>query len=343
MHRVPAVIAALILIASGPAAADVVIVDLDGIQSTITKIQDGLDLVSDGGTVYVYGGWPGRGVYRGPRNRNLTFGGKNVSVEALAGGEVIIDCEGLDRAFNLSADVDTTSRITGLTMINGVASGDGGAIRAEGALPVISECIFRDNTAASGGAIWSAGGPARLSSCDFRGNTAAGEGGAVYLNSPDAVVRASLFYDNSAGEHGAVAVAGSNPLISRCSFVMNGGATNSGIGIYGTGGEVEQCLFAFSSEGASVAAVSPEIRYCCVFGNAGGDDLPGDVHHCIDGTDPGLCGLYSGDLSLCQNSVCLPLNNVWHRQIGAGAQGCGECDSASGGTTWGSLKALFRY
>jgi hypothetical protein len=326
------------------AAADTVIVDIDGIHSDFTHIQDGLDAVSDGGTVYVFPGRSGRGVYSGPRNRNLQFGGKNIALETFAAGpgDVVIDCGGLDRAFNLSVGVDSTSHISGFTIANGIAGENGGAIRAAGACPVIVSCIFRNNRATDGGAVWAAEGPLRVRSCDFYGNTATGDGGAMYMVSSDVVIRNCLFYQNEAGSHGAMAVTGDAPLISKCSFAANGGDDAGCVGIDGTGGLVEQCILAFGVLGPPVDAPSPEIVHCCVFGNASGDALPGNVHDCMEGVDPRMCGLETGDLSLCSNSNCLPVNNIWYVQVGARAQGCGECESPAEASSWGSVKALFR-
>ncbi|MCK4409328.1 MAG: hypothetical protein KAW67_04545, partial [Candidatus Eisenbacteria sp.] len=88
--------------------------------------------------------------------------------------------------------------------------------------------------------------------------------------------------------------------------------------------------------------------HCCVFGNAGGDDLPGSPHDNLF-VDPLVCdlyGLYSddGNLSLCSNSPCLAssASNPWSLQIGSKAQGCPDCDSPVQGSSWGSIKALFK-
>ncbi|MBN2564710.1 MAG: right-handed parallel beta-helix repeat-containing protein [Candidatus Eisenbacteria bacterium] len=336
--------ATVAILCAATAAADTVVVDIDGFLSDYTTIQDGLDAVSDGDTVYVYPGMNPPNVYRGPRNRGLQFGGKNITLETLAAGpgDVVIDCEGLDRAFNLSTAVDSTSRIAGFMIRNGQRADEGGALRAAGALPVITECIFRNNRGSDGGAVWAGAGPCRIRRCDFYDNTATGEGGAVFLNASDAVIRHCVFHANDAVDHGAVAVVGAAPIVSNCSFTRNSGESTACLGIEGAGGLIERCVLAFSSLGSCVTAPSPEIVHCCVFGNEGGNELPGNVHDCMDGVDPRLCSLEAGNLDLCSNSNCLPTNNMWHIQIGARAQGCGECDSPASGSSWGAVKALFR-
>jgi predicted outer membrane repeat protein len=326
-------------------AQDVAVVDVDGFPGSYTCIQDGLDAVGDGGTVYVCSGLSPRGVYKGPLNRGLHFDGKNITLEAIGGGlegGVVIDCEGLDRAFCLSTGVDTTSSITGFTIVNGLSEGNGGAILAEGGLPVVTDCLFIGNSAAHGGAIWAAGGPIRIRGCDFEQNTATGSGGAALLGGDDTVVENCLFYGNGAGDNGALMVAGSDPLIRDCSFVMNSGSPTACIGIAGDGGLVERSVIAFNALGLGVSGDGLEVCYCCVNGNEGGDELPGDVHDCLNSVDPLFCEVYAGELSLCRNSACLPGNNDWHVLIGARAQGCEECSSPTQRESWGALKAMFR-
>ncbi|MCD4691011.1 hypothetical protein K8S17_06060, partial [bacterium] len=58
--------------------------------------------------------------------------------------------------------------------------------------------------------------------------------------------------------------------------------------------------------------------------------------------DPRLCGLATGDLTLCGNSTCLPSRNPWGLPIGAHASGCGNCDSAVKCLSWGALKGIYR-
>lgn len=328
--------------------ADDVIVDYDGLASPYTRIQDGIDAVSDGGTVYVMATYGGPVTFRGDGNRGLDFGGKNLTLSVIGGLQASIDCEGADRAILLSTGTDSTSHIIGFTFLNGYATDGGGAIRCDGGSPRISDCIFRDNSAADGGAILLTQGPTRITSCEFYGNSASGEGGALHATDSDITLQASTFSDNDADGGGGILLVDSSLTMSMCTLANNRGLLGAGVWLQNSTALIQQCVLAFSRHGESVTGSAPEIFHCCVFGNAGGDDLPGNPHDNLF-VDPLICdlyGLYSddGNMSLCSNSPCLPssIDNPWGLQIGSRAQGCADCDSPTEGSSWGSIKALFR-
>ncbi len=80
-----------------PSAATIFRVDLEGGEDYITIGEAIADtIVLDGDTILV-----APGIYTGENNRGLDFAGKNLLVSAVTPrtGDVIIDCEGLDRAF----------------------------------------------------------------------------------------------------------------------------------------------------------------------------------------------------------------------------------------------------
>ncbi len=91
--------------------ADTVYVDYDGL-GDYTRIQDGIDAAQDGDTGLVMAAFGGPVTFRGAGNRNLNFGGKNITLSVLAGQDVSIDCEGADRAILLPAGTDSTSMRT---------------------------------------------------------------------------------------------------------------------------------------------------------------------------------------------------------------------------------------
>ena len=111
--------------------------------------------------------------------------------------------------------------------------------------------------------------------------------------------------------------------------------------------DVEQSVVSFASAGTPVATQllsRVNLTNCCVFGNAGGDSLTGDLVYTYDClfTDPLLCNIASGDYTLCANSPCLPDGNPWGVTIGAHGEGCDNCDSPVELRSWGSIKAMFR-
>jgi hypothetical protein len=348
-------IALLVLVAvlgSVVSSADMVIVDYDGIPPNYSNLQDGIDAVSDGGTVMVYASLSGTVpvTFRGPRNRGLNFGGKNITLWALTGPNMItIDCEGLDRAILLSTGTDSTSHITGFTFLNGHATDGGGAIKCESGSPRISDCIFRDNsTSGDGGAIALTQGQTRITACAFYCNSASGDGGAIHAASSDLGLSACTFGDNDASDGGGISLLDCDLTMSLCTLANNEGAPGAGVRLQitrpGRSVVIERCILAFGRLGKGVSGGAPEIFHCCVYGNAGGDDLPGNAHD-NEFVDPLVCDLYGvdgGNMSLCSNSPCLQSNNTWALQVGSRAQGCANCDSPVLPSSWGSIKTLFR-
>ena len=205
------------------------------------------------------------GVYRGPDNKNLDLGPRDLTVRSVNGpGACTIDLEQSGRAFYAylpPASVRPT--IQGLTIQDGHPStagpsnGDGGAIFARQCAITVIDCVFEGNEAQSGGAIkasapaLSPAGP-RIIDCVFEGNAAASSS-ALALNLGAAEVDGCTFISNVAAGAGAVTLGGSvgaPAVVSRCTFLENtalyGGA------LYAAGGPgsspevnfVDQCVFA---------------------------------------------------------------------------------------------------
>lgn len=70
--------------------------------------------------------------------------------------------------------------------------------------------------------------------------------------------------------------------------------------------------------------------HSCIFGNAGGDSLIG-VHSDNIFVAPLFCDLSGGDVTLHDDSPCLPMGNPWGVLMGArGAGGCGTGTDGEG-------------
>ncbi|MCK4513280.1 choice-of-anchor D domain-containing protein, partial [bacterium] len=264
-------------------------------------IAAGIDSASSGDIVLV-----APGTYSGVHNRALDFVGKDIVVMSEAGAEsTIIDCGEQDRAFHFATGETPMATVRGFTIVNGRAD-KGGAIYLYASAPTITECVFSNNGAGAvgGGAIF----------CD-------------YSSAP--TIQGCGFYDNvSDGLGGAIRSSFASPSIFGCTIVRNGALFGGGIACNGSAFTIANSVIAFSNEGGAIdcsgAGGQPSMYNCCVFMNAGGDSLCGNYHDNLF-EDPLFCDMASRDLSLCDNSPCLPTGNPWGELIGAYGQGCDAC------------------
>ncbi len=179
----------------------------------------------------------------------------------------------------------------------------------------------------------------------FAGNTAAEGGGArfCFFWGPIAEppVRRNAFFDNEAFvAGGGIAIYDADPVISNCTLDGNSAGSIGG-GVYAAQCEeaptLTNSIVTNSGSGGGVAVESALLTtsLCNVWNNTGGDYVncapaPDDMS-----TDPLFCGLVGRDLTLRDDSPCLPKNNPWGALIGAyGAGGCGtsveDADVAAG-------------
>jgi predicted outer membrane repeat protein len=197
--------------------------------------------------------------------------------------------------------------------------------------PVVEDNVFAGNTATEGGG-------ARF--CFFYGPIA------------EPPVRRNAFFDNEAlgkfGKGGGVAIYDADPVITNCTFDGNSAGSIGG-GLY-----ANQCASApvlantivtNSESGGGVAVENGLLvtSLCDVWNNAGGDYVncspaPDDMS-----ADPLFCSPATRDLTLQDDSPCLPENNPWSALIGAyGAGGCGtSVDSELAGEDLFQLNAPF--
>ncbi|MCD4690477.1 right-handed parallel beta-helix repeat-containing protein, partial [bacterium] len=253
----------------------------------------------------------------------------------------------------------------------------GGAIFCDdGSHPVIRDCIFVENIAYRGGAVYcDSGSRPKFSNCLFQNNEGGDEAGALYLGFQcDASVVRCLFVGNTTEcRGGAMTCSEATPSLSNCAFLRNigdvtggaahlkdqsyavffsctfvgnsaseeGGCLHVNTNSYPT---IYQCIFAFTGpcddstifvDGTS----EPSIMWSCSYSNAPGDILPTASGNYII-ADPLFCDVTIDELTLAQNSQCLPGNNGFNKLIGAFGEGCVQ--STAEERTWGSIKAMYR-
>ncbi len=338
------------------ASADTIRVDQGGAGDYHT-IQAGIAAANEGDTILV-----AAGTYTGPANRNLDFAGVNIALAAEDGpGTVVLDCQGAGRAFHLHSGEDTTTVVTGLTVVDGYSADRGGGVYLDGAAPKFVSCSFVECRAgnASGGLgggafvdgsaprfvdctfreceAYDAGGmfcynaPAVLTGCLFIDNTAVHGGGGIRILAQPTVLRGCTLVRNTAPTFGgAVFCCYSSPIITDCTFWENDAVQGGGIYGFDASPAITNCIVAGSPTGSGLycpGSGSFLVSYSCIFGNAGGDAPCGDAGNNIF-VDPGLCDAADGDLGLQDCSPCLGAGQGGS-DIGAWGVGC-MCFDPSG-------------
>ncbi len=316
---------------------------------TIQAAIDGAGVVND--TILL-----AAGTYIGEGNRDLDFNGKAIVILSESGPEVtIIDCDAIPaienrRAFYFHNGEDTTSVISGITVVNGLIDPDtlgrsaGGAILCRNqSSPLIDNCIFYSNTADSGGAIYAEGSVPLITSCEFIYNNAGyGAGVASYGNTDELLIDQCLFGNNLAvGENaGVVRSTYSVMRISSCTFVDNRMFAYSDSAVIGYEAsaysrlDIENTIIAYNDAfplSAYVEMDSVFLSCCDLYGNSLGDwygayyaqqDMNGNMW-----IDPIFCDTALNDFHLDSLSPCVPGNpmNACGGLLGALDPGCQNC------------------
>jgi hypothetical protein len=276
--------------------------------------------------------------------------GAGMNVEG-ASAPQIIDCAFLrNEAYGgggglRSSGAGSRPSVKGCLFQENVAEIGGGAISRYDACPTFEHCTFESNSAHYSGGLRFEAGSAMVTNCLFRENHAVSGGamGSGFYSTP--TLRYVTCINNTASMRGACFADGTYADIQYCTFV--GGASPNGGGMFcgepfGTM-ELRNSIIAFSTEGAAVTCDAvgwPTITRCCVFGNAGGDVMCGNTFNNIF-EDPLFCDLQGEDLTLQEDSPCLPANNPWGQLIGAHEQGC-EGPVPVEDASWGAIKAMYR-
>ncbi len=247
--------AMLLLVAAGAAAADEL-----RVPSQYPTIKAAMTAAIPGDTVLI-----ADGVYTGPGNIGLFFGGKAITVRSENGPEAcIIDAAHSSVIFTLNAGEGPKSILQGLTLRQG-NGGEGGGVRCSGASPTIRDCVFDNGWAGyhSSGVGCSAGSSPRIENCTFFDGLA-GVGGAVHAlggSHPKLIGctirghRTDLF-----GAGGAGCDATSSLTIDRCAFMDNTaiGFSPYGGAVFVSGGTatITNSLFVNNSAGVSGGAIA---------------------------------------------------------------------------------------
>ncbi|MHC4620214.1 MAG: outer membrane protein assembly factor BamB family protein [Planctomycetota bacterium] len=278
-----------------PCAADIIIVDDDGL-ADFDNIQAAIDDSNDGDTIYVF---PGR--YTGVGNRNIDYGGRAITVQSVLPEDpyivaaTIIDCNGGGRGFYFHSGEEADSVLDGLTITGGHAN-EGGGIYCHSSDPTVANCVVVENGANNkGGGVYCYLSRPTMSKCTVTRNSSNTDGGGVYCDyGGSAVISDCELVGNSAGRWGGgICARSSNPKVAAC--VLNGNWATYGGGTYSDGAypDLKSCTFtgnraATNGGGLCSSEGAPTIENCTFSSNVaesgGGGGVFGDdawVRNCI--------------------------------------------------------------
>ncbi len=348
MKTICLVLLAPLALSTPPAAAATVTV---GPAGHYASIHAGLSAASPGDTVLV-----APGTYSGALNTNLDFAGKSLTLTSESGaGATAIDCQGGTRAFSFTSGEDTTSVVSGFTILDGYEETSGGAVYCYGSSPKLSECRFIGNAAGTagngglGGAVYVEQSEIIVEDCLFRDNTA-DDGAGMFARNSISTVRNTRFVDNAATNGGGglrilynggtivgctfagntaptygggVFFCYSSPVFRNCTLAYNAASQGGAAYGYNATPTFLNCVVAHSTEGAAFYCPGTSvftISHCCIYGNEGGDEPCGNAEDNIF-EDPLLCSSPEGILTLEDCSPCLGAGQGG-ADIGAWGIGC---------------------
>jgi hypothetical protein len=268
-----------------------------------TTIQEAIDAAAEGQVVIV-----SDGIYTGPGNVDLDFGGKSLTLKSRGGASnCIIDCDGTPddphRGFNFHSGETADAIVDGFTIMNGstpqgaIADQFNGAgiLCTEGSSPTVRNCIIRDNWAGCWGAAvcCSFGSSPTISNTMIVNNFADDDGGAVFAWSEShPVIINSIIANNEANVvGGGIATFGGGMEVIN-SVIANNHA-GFGSGVYGWNATLINSVV-WNNSGAAQIDGSPQVEYSLV---EGGFEGPGNFDD-----DPMFVDPDNGDFHLLPES-----------------------------------------
>jgi len=214
-------------------------------------IQEGVNAAANGDTVLVLDG-----TYTGVGNRDISFGGRLVTVRSESGPEnCVVDLAGASysRAFLFQSGETEGAVLDGLAITGGWHMQSGTGIFVYGAAPMVKGCVFSGNYSFwGGGATYVGSGsafPTTFVNCRFLNNSGGSSswGGAAWVEGGSAVFVQCLFIGNSARHGGALYVTHGTVALTHCEFRQNTAIAEGGAISFGRlGGEyptLTNCTF----------------------------------------------------------------------------------------------------
>ena len=215
------------------------------------------------------------GIYTGPDNTNIDFGGKAITIRSSDPSDpnivavTVIDCQGTSaqprRAFIFDKGEDEKSILYGLTIRNGYVQGDndGGAVYCSYSRPTFKNCVFENNIAAgyienAGGAIVLYNSSPTITNCRIMNNFASSYGGGVScLDASSPTISNCQILNNEAGDKGGGIYCWVNSKANiDHTVIANNQSNNAGGGIF------------FYESGDTADPNIPTLTFCTITTNS---------------------------------------------------------------------------
>ncbi len=249
MLRILPVVAALSWL-TGAAVADIIKVPGD-----YPTIQAGIDAAQDGDEVVV-----ADGVYTGPGNWDIDFGGRSIAVRSAGGPDNCIIDVALTfnhRGFHFHSGETQAAVVDGFTITQGRLSWSGSeprgaGIRCDNSSPTIVNCDIVGNMAIGGGhnggfggGIYSSGGSPAIVNCKIRNNTVqtvegTSSGGGILCSGAPLIVDCTISANSASpttfhvypATIGGVSVSGAGAVVANCAITGNTAQYTGGVGAF---------------------------------------------------------------------------------------------------------------
>jgi len=250
-----------------------------------------------------------------------------LTIEGVGPGNTIIDASGVisDRVFDIQVGAGMVV-ISGVTIINGNVTGDGGGIRSRAAnLTLINVEVISNAASTSGGGVYVYQGSATLNGGQILSNTADSMGGGVFAQECSAALSGTNIFSNTANDGGGL-------YILSGSVTLNGGQILSNTASYGGG----VCVAGFAASGDGVfTQTGDSIIAYNIAGNRGGGVYVNDAEASAtlnDGQILSNTADYGGGVYVWGGSVTLSGGQIVRNTASDGSGG--------GVSVWGGSAVL---
>ncbi len=262
------------------------------------------------------------GIYTGPGNGSLDYGGRGGFTLKSQGGDpasCIIDSENAGRGMRFSYWQTSNTVIEGVTLRGGSVPGEsGGGILCQNASPLFRNCLIENCRALRGAGVAAENGDPTFVNCRFRQNWAFEVGGAAHLldlSHPEA--QDCTFDGNKAPLNGgAFYLSASSIALTRCTVVDNRatGSSATGGAIYAEANssvQLAHALIAFNQAAHTGGLYATGVlAYCSdLYGNSNGDWGGSPSQIGTNGNislDPLFCDFAAENYGLQEGSPCGP-------------------------------------